>query len=121
MCSSDLAASAAGLAWADGLQTTEALSAPVSGNETAAGLPSRVPGTNLLSGSAAGAAPEAWRPVGTPAAVPREQGRGMAGAARVRPRSLPPRSPQQARTRLSGFQLGNRRAEGLTSSEGEGN
>ena len=114
------AESAASFAWADGLQDAAALSAPVPGSQTAAGLPSRIPGANLFAGSAASAAPEAWGPAGTPTAVPRGQGRGTAAAARVRPRSLPPRSPQQARSRLSGFQLGNRRAEGLTSSEGEG-
>ena len=112
--------SAAGVAWADRWPATEALSAPVPGNQTAAGLPSRIPGANLFSSAAASGAPEASGPVGTPAARPREQGRGTAAPARVRPRSLPPRSPQQARSRLSGFQLGNRRAEGLKSSEGEG-
>jgi hypothetical protein len=84
-------ASASRFAWADGSPASETLSAPVPGNQTTAGLPSRKPGANLFPGSAAGAAPQA--------------------------RPLPRRSPQQARSRLTGFQLGSRRAEGLTSSE----
>jgi signal transduction histidine kinase len=72
-----------GMGSPDGAESAEALRAPGSGNQTAAGLPSRRPGAN-------------------------------------RPGALFPRTPQQARSRLSGFQLGNRRVEDLTSSEGEG-
>jgi signal transduction histidine kinase len=73
-------------------QTTETVSAPVLGNQTAAGLPSRLPGANMFSGSAASAR------LGSPSR----------------------RSAEQARNRLGGFQLGSRQAEGQAASEGEG-
>jgi hypothetical protein len=38
----------------------------------------------------------------------------------ARPASLPRRTPELARSRLSGFQLGSRQAEGHTPSAGEG-
>jgi signal transduction histidine kinase len=110
---------ASGSAWAGGLRTTETVSAAVLGNETAAGLPSRVPGANLFPGLAPGAASEAWGPGETPAVSPRQPSRGTEEAAPARPGLLPQRSAQQARNRLGGFQLGSRRAEGLPASEGE--
>jgi hypothetical protein len=76
-------------------QTTETVSAPVLGNQTAAGLPSRLPGANMFSGSAASAASAR---LGSPSR----------------------RSAEQARNRLGGFQLGSRQAEGQAASEGEG-
>jgi signal transduction histidine kinase len=81
--------------------------APVRGDQTPAGLPSRIPGANLFSGSAASAASEAWGPGETPVVSARKPSRGTEEAA-------------QARNRLSGFQLGSRQAEGWTSSKGEG-
>jgi signal transduction histidine kinase len=112
--------SASGNAWADGWRTAETASAPVRDEYTAAGLPSRVPGANLFSGSAASMTAKAWGTGETSAASPRQPGRGTEEAAQAPPASLPRRSPQQARSRLSGFQLGSRQAEGWTSSEGEG-
>jgi hypothetical protein len=73
-------------------QTTETVSAPVLGNQTAAGLPSRLPGANMFSGPAASGR------LGSPSR----------------------RSAEQARNRLGGFQLGSRQAEGQAASEGEG-
>jgi len=110
--------SASRFAWAGDVPTTGTVSAPVHGDQTTVGLPSRIPGANLFSGSAASAASEAWGPDETPVFSPRKPSRGTEEAAR--PRSPHRRSPQQARNRLSGFQLGSRQAEGLTSSEGEG-
>jgi len=107
-------------AWADHVPTTETVSARVRGDQTVAGLPSRIPGANLFSGSAASAASEAWGPDETPVVTPRKPSRGTEEAPQAPPRSLPRRSPQQARNRLSGFQLGSRQAEGRTSSAGEG-
>jgi len=107
----------AGSAWVGGWQTTETVSALVLGDQTAAGLPSRLPGANRFSGSAASAASKAWGPGETPAISPRQPSRGTEAAAPARPVS--PRSAQQARNRLGGFQLGGRQAEGRASSEGE--
>jgi signal transduction histidine kinase len=100
-------------------QTTETVSAPVLSNETASGLPSRVPGANLFPGSAAGAASKASGPGETPTVSPRQPSRDTEAAAPARPGSLPRRSAQQARNRLGGFQLGSR-AEGPPSREREG-
>ena len=103
-----------------GLPSTELASAPVPGGHTAAGLPSRVPGAHLFSGSAANMTAETWGTGDTSAASPRQPGRGTEEAAQARSASLPRRSPQQARNRLSGFQLGSRQVEEPTSSEGGG-
>jgi signal transduction histidine kinase len=111
---------ASGSAWAGGLQTTETVGAPVLGNQTAAGLPSRIPGANLSSGLAASAASKALGPGETPPVSPRQPSSGKEKAAPAPPRSLPRRSAQQARNRLGGFQLGGRLAEDRASSEGEG-
>jgi hypothetical protein len=110
--------SASRFAWAGDLPITATVSAPVPGDQTTAGLPSRIPGANLFSGSAASAASEAWRPDETSVVSPQKPSRGTEEAAQLK--SPPRRSPQQARNRLSGFQLGSRQAEGWTSNEGEG-
>jgi signal transduction histidine kinase len=67
--------------WAQGRHAAEIIADPIRGDQTAAGLPLRVPKANLLPGSAAQQA-----------------------------RTLPRRSPDMARSRLSGFQRGARRA-----------
>jgi signal transduction histidine kinase len=69
--------------WAQGRHAAEIMADPIRGDQTAAGLPQRVPKANLLPGSAAQQAP-----------------------------TLARRSPDMARSRLSGFQRGARRAAG---------
>ena len=86
---------------------------PVRGEETAAGLPMRVPKANLIPGSAAGAAPGGGN--GRTSSRP-----GSTQESPTLPAPLPQRSPEMARSRLSGFQRGARRAEGQTPSAGEG-
>jgi signal transduction histidine kinase len=80
-----------------GRHAAEIIADPIHGDRTAAGLPLRVPKANLLPGSAG------VSPVGTPA--PQAQD-GPAPA-----QTPPRRSPEMARSRLSGFQRGARRAE----------
>ncbi|HMD94431.1 MAG TPA: nitrate- and nitrite sensing domain-containing protein [Trebonia sp.] len=86
---------------------------PVHGEETSAGLPMRVPKANLIPGSAAGAQPGAG--TGRTAARP-----GSTQESQTLSAPLPQRSPELARSRLSGFQRGARRAEGQTPRAGEG-
>ena len=95
-------------AWSVGKHAAQIIAEPVRGDVTAAGLPTRVPQANLLPGSAAGAG------TSRPGSWPEAQ-------APTTPRS--PRSPDVARSRLSGFQRGARRAKGPTPSapdSGEG-
>jgi signal transduction histidine kinase len=81
---------------------------PIRGDDTAAGLPRRVPLANLLPGSAGGGRHAASGMTSRRPDVPDTQ-----PPAAPRPR----RSPEMARKRLSGFQSGARRAEGQTSRE----
>jgi signal transduction histidine kinase len=89
---------------------------PAAADLTASGLPLRRPGANLFPGSIDGAtagdtAPDETAGAGgTPGGTPDSPGTG--GPARP-PRQAPPlrRSPESARSRLSGFQLGSREAE----------
>jgi len=78
------------------------------GDFTAAGLPTRVPQANLIPGSAGGS-----RTPGGGAAS--RSGSGPEAQGPTTPRS--PRSPDAARSRLSGFQSGDRRARGQTPPE----
>ncbi len=108
----------------DGWRTAETASEPVLGSRTSAGLPTRIPGANLFHGAASG---RSATDAGTgdqsmgemPTAGARTLGYEMDQAAPARP-TLPRRSPAMARSRLSGFQLGSRQAEGWTSSAGDG-
>jgi signal transduction histidine kinase len=89
--------------WAGGLQAAQIIANPVRGDRMVAGMPVRVPHANLLPGSVDGGQRAAGRP-----------GDGHGGQA-----TLPQRSPELARSRLSGFQRGARRAEGQTPHAGE--
>jgi hypothetical protein len=89
---------------------------PVLGDQTAAGLPMRVPQANLIPGSPAGApqgggngqaADGQWNQR-SPASQPGPRSESEAQSLSA----SPPRSPDLARSRLSGFQRGARRAEG---------
>ncbi|MGH3153835.1 MAG: ATP-binding protein, partial [Streptosporangiaceae bacterium] len=89
--------------WAESRQAAQTIANPVRGDTTTAGLPVRVPQANLLPGSVGGGrhrtdGPEAPKPAA----------------------SRPPRSPDVARSRLSGFQRGTRRAKGPTPTAAEG-
>jgi hypothetical protein len=100
--------------WDTGWRIAERLGPPVLGDRTAAGLPARVPGANLFPGAGRGSAARGQapaRPADTPKTEPLLPGRRS---------PLPRRSPEMARTRLSGFQLGSREAEAGASSAGEG-
>jgi hypothetical protein len=91
--------------WAEGRQAAQTIANPVRGDRTVAGMPVRVPHANLLPGSADGGRRAAsW---------PADAREGQT------PTVLPQRSPEIARTRLSGFQRGAHRAEGLTPYAGE--
>ncbi|HET9967088.1 MAG TPA: nitrate- and nitrite sensing domain-containing protein [Streptosporangiaceae bacterium] len=81
--------------WASGQQAAQTVANPVRGDRTVAGMPVRVPHANLVPGSADG-----QRGASQPVASP--------GAASS---GLPQRSAETARSRLSGFQRGARRAE----------
>ena len=92
--------------WAEGRQAAQIISDPVRGDHTAAGLPTRVPQANLIPGSAGGS-----RQAGSRA--PDGHVTQTQGPARQR-------SPEHARSRLSGFQRGARRAQRQTSRKEEG-
>jgi signal transduction histidine kinase len=94
-------------AWAEGRQAAQIVADPVRGDNTAAGLPRRVPQANLLPGSVGG----------------RHAASGVSSRSADGPDTQAPeaarrrRSPEMARSRLSGFQSGARRAQGQTPRE----
>ena len=95
--------------WAEGRHAAQIVADPVRGDRTTAGLPMRVPGGNLLPGSVGGA----HRADATD--------RLAAGHDPQVPAALrPQRTPDVARSRLSGFQGGARRAKSETPGAGEG-
>ncbi len=96
--------------WALGKHAAQIVADPVRGDNTAAGLPMRVPQANLIPGSVGGE-----RRQGGPASPPAQ---ALGAPAPTAPRL--PRSADSARSRLSGFQRGVRRAKGQTPSAGEG-
>jgi hypothetical protein len=96
-----------------GRNPADIVSDPVQGDQTSAGLPLRVPKANLIPGSAPGTRDG----VGTGAAS------RLGGTSNEQPTlsaPLPQRSPDLARSRLSGFQRGARRAESQPPRAGEG-
>jgi hypothetical protein len=87
-------------------------------DQTAAGLPQRTPGVNLVPGSARGRTAES--PATHEARAPGREA-GNSETEQVTPQRqapLPRRSPELARARLSGFQLGSREAEAEGPSSG---
>jgi hypothetical protein len=80
-------------------RAAQTVGSPAVGRTTNAGLPKRVPSANLVPGS-----------IGT---RPKGQQAGQA----PRPATRPVRSPEEARTRLQGFQVRGR--EGRTDAPGE--
>jgi len=97
--------------WAIGKHAAQIIAEPVRGDLTAAGLPTRVPQANLIPGSATAGRVTGGGATSRPGSSPEAQ-------APTTPRS--PRSPDLARSRLSGFQHGAQRAKGLTPDSGEG-
>ena len=93
--------------WAGGQEAAQTIANPVRGDRLVAGMPVRVPKANLLPGSAGGGRRAAGPPGTGYAASP--PGAGYEEQPTVA--ALPQRSPEKARSRLSGFQRGARRAE----------
>jgi signal transduction histidine kinase len=90
---------------------------PVHGDQTTAGLPQRVPKANLIPGSAdggrasgAGGSGGGFSPGGMTTGG-HARG-GQPDSYDRQPEAAPQRSPEMARSRLSGFQRGARRAQG---------
>ena len=97
--------------WAEGRHAAQVIADPVRGDNTVAGLPTRVPRANLIPGSAGDGRQADSRATSRPA-----DGHQAQKPAALRPH----RSPEVARSRLSGFQRGTRRAEGQTPRTAEG-
>jgi hypothetical protein len=95
--------------WADDQHAAHVIADPVRGDQTAAGLPVRVPRANLLPGSAGGG-----RSADDAAG-------GQAGGRAARRPAAVQRSPELIRSRLNGFQGGIRRAKGEEPGTGEEN
>jgi signal transduction histidine kinase len=102
--------------WAVGADATATFGDPAHSEQTASGLPVRVPRANMPPGTGGG-------PPDGQATPPRTAGNGR--GTRRNPGSasdghtLPRRSPDQARSRLAGFQRGTRRAEAQGGSGGQ--
>jgi hypothetical protein len=91
----------------------------VHGDRTQAGLPVRVPQANIFPGTAGGLP---TRDNGATGGMPayRQAPSGNQADRSTGPQpALPRRSADQARSRLSGFQLGSREAEGRPPRAGE--
>jgi signal transduction histidine kinase len=106
-----------------GRRPADIVADPVQGDQTSAGLPLRVPKANLIPGSAPGArngggTPGGGAPSGGTGLPSRLGGNGNQANTLAAP--LPQRSPDMARSRLSGFQRGARRAESQPPRAGEG-
>ena len=97
--------------WAEGKHAAQIIADPVRGDDTVAGLPVRVPRANLIPGSAGGGRQAGSGATSRP---------GNGHEAQTLAASRPQRSPEMARSRLSGFQRGARRAEGQTPRTAEG-
>jgi signal transduction histidine kinase len=93
---------------------------PVVADRTVSGLPMRRPGANLFPGSVGGttSSDPVLDEAQAPGSKPESHGTGRQAGP---PRQAPPlnRSPEKARSRLSGFQLGSREAESGTLGAGE--
>ncbi len=97
--------------WAEGRHAAEIIADPVRSDRTVAGLPVRVPQANLIRGSAGGGRRADSGVPGRPAENYQAQ-RPAQTPAQARAGTGPQRSPEMARSLLSGFQRGAHRAEG---------
>jgi hypothetical protein len=91
--------------------------APV--DQTASGLPVRVPRANMPSGAGGGGNGAADGQAGPPRAPGNGRTAATGPGSANSGHTLPRRSPDQARSRLAGFQRGTRRAEGQGGSGGQ--
>jgi len=96
--------------WEQQRRAAEIIAAPIRGSQTPAGLPVRVPQANLIPGSAGRSRPAE----ANGAAALSHAARGYEA-----PDPLPQQSAELARSRLSGFQRGARRAESQQQYGGE--
>jgi signal transduction histidine kinase len=103
-----------------GRRPADIVADPVQGEQTPAGLPMRVPKANLIPGSAPGGRGGPGGPGGGNGMAASSMGAGGGNESQPMPAPLPQRSPEQARSRLSGFQRGARRAESQPPRAGEG-
>jgi hypothetical protein len=106
--------------WAEGRHAAQIVAEPVRGDQTAAGLPVRVPRANLIPGSAGGHRVGGGATSRPPDGRPGDSRPADSRGAQAAPAARAPRSPELARSRLSGFQRGTRRAKGQTPRAGEG-
>jgi signal transduction histidine kinase len=97
--------------WADQQYAGQIISDPVRGDRMVAGMPVRVPRANLIPGSAGGGGRAGSGDSSRPAAGPQTQAPAAA---------VPKRSPEMARSLLSGFQRGAGRAVPRDPRPGEG-
>ncbi|HWG13487.1 MAG TPA: ATP-binding protein, partial [Streptosporangiaceae bacterium] len=97
--------------WADQQHAAQIVSDPVRGDRTVAGMPVRVPRANLIRGSAGGGGRAGSGDSSRPAVGPETQ--TLAAA-------VPKRSPEMARSLLSGFQRGAGRPVPRDPGPGEG-
>jgi hypothetical protein len=97
--------------WADQQHAAQIVSDPVRDSRTVAGMPVRVPRANLIPGSAGGGGRAGSGDSSRPAAAPPTQTPAAA---------VPKRSPEMARSLLSGFQRGAGRAVPRDPGPGEG-
>jgi signal transduction histidine kinase len=102
-----------------GRRPADIIADPAQGDQTSAGLPLRVPKANLIPGSAPGGSAPGGGAPGGGNGLPSRVG-GNSNEAHTLSAPLPQRSPDMARSRLSGFQRGARRAESQPPRAGEG-
>jgi hypothetical protein len=98
--------------WGTGADPAVTFSDPSHTDQTAAGLPVRVPRANMPPGAGAGGGGAPDGQAGPPRAAGNIRAAGNALGSANSGHTLPRRSPDQARSRLAGFQRGTRRAEG---------
>jgi hypothetical protein len=103
--------------WGPGTDPAATFSEPSHTDQTASGLPVRVPRANMPPGASGGGPSDgqAGPPRGAGSGTAAGKGPGSANSGHT----LPRRSPDQARSRLAGFQRGTRRAEGQGGSGGQ--
>jgi signal transduction histidine kinase len=102
--------------WSDGTRAAQIIADPIRGEQMIAGLPVRVPQANLIPGSAGGARRAGGGETGRSSDSHSPDSYETQPFAPPRPQ----RSPDTARSRLSGFQRGVRRGKTQISGAGEG-